>query len=1050
MEIFTRCRLYVKEGVSIAFIIAFAILFLCLSDKVIAAGIPKAMAFDVSGQVVAAGGETLVGVSVSEKGTTNGTITDINGNFNIKVASAQAVLVFKYVGYLTKEVPVNSQATIRVELAADTKSLNEVVVVAYGSQTKSDITGSLTTIKADDVKDQPVTQFTQSIQGKTPGVEVNQTTGIPGQGMSIRIRGAASFTGSSQPLYVIDGVPLVSDIANVPSEGGISNLNPSEIETFTILKDASATALYGSRAANGVVIITTKHAKAGQTNLTFNAFYGVQTVPQKGRPDMMDPEQFAQYENDIYTEKIALGQATSIPDVYQNPSQYAGDKGTNWYSVLLRNAPIQSYNLALYSGTDKSTTAVTLGVLNQDGVIIYSTYKRYSARINSDYKINDRFSAGVNIAPTYELTSNPNTDGNIFSGGIIQNAIASSPLVPYKNADGSLPLTSTAPGLFPNPNWYRVASETKDNTQRARLLSNAYINLEIIKGLNFRSSLSLDYVNEQNQTWNPSTSGSLFSPPPITAYATSYSNIYYSWTAENTLDYTHSFKGGHNLDVLVGYSAQKYHQDYSNEFGYGFPNDNISSLAAATQFGNPSTDIEEWSLASLFTRINYNYKNRYLLSASLRRDGSSRFAPNDKYGNFPAVSAGWNLAEEPFMANVTTVTNLKLRASYGLTGNFDIGNYGFAANTQVSNYPFNNTLTPGTSIANIGNDNLSWEKNQQLDIGLDFSVLNNRVSFSYDYFHKVTTSLLFQVPVPQESGFSSISDNIGKIGWHGQEFAITSRNFVGAFKWNTNFNISFVRNKILNLGAYGNSLPRSDANGPNIEEVGQPLGAFYGYKFIGIYENQQDYDNSPKYNGSDGPSAVGTVKYADINHDGVIDANDKTIIGNPNPTFTYGITNNLSYKNFDLGISLSGSYGNDIENRTLEYIQNLDGVFNVTADVANRWKSPTDPGLGVHPRILVGDALARTTNSRWVTGGSYLTIKNVTLGYTIPMTGDNKYIKSIRVYASGQQLYVFTKYKGANPEVSANGPGDPINIGIDYTSYPVPRTVSFGVNMNIK
>jgi TonB-linked SusC/RagA family outer membrane protein len=996
--------------------------------------------FYLTGHVTDTKGDGLAGVSVKEKGTTNGINTDANGNFKLKVASGSAVLIFSYTGFQTKEVPVNNNTVVNIQLSADSKNLTEVVVVAYGSQRKSDLTGALTTIKADDVKDQPVTQFAQSIQGKTPGVQVNQTTGIPGQGISIRIRGAASFTGSSQPLYVVDGVPLVSDI---------NNLNPSEIETFTILKDASATALYGSRAANGVVIITTKHAKAGQTNLVFNAFYGVQTVPQKGRPDMMNAQQFAQYENDVYTQKIAMGQATSIPVEYQNPSQYAGQEGTNWYNILLRNAPIQSYNLALYTGTEKSTTAVTLGVLNQDGVLIATNYKRYTARINTDYKFNDRLSIGANVAPTYELLQNTNTDGNIFGGGIIQNAIASSPLVPYKNPDGSLPLTSTAPGLFPNPNWYRVATEQKNNTQKGRLLSNAYLNLKLLPGLTYRSTINVDYVNEQNQSFNPSTTGGLFNPPPITANGGVYSNIYYSWLTENTLNYVHSFKGGHNLEVLAGYTAQKYHQNYNSQSAYGYPNDAIASLAAATQFNTPYYDIEEWSLASFISRINYNYKNRYLLSASFRRDGSSRFAPDSKYGNFPAVSAGWNVSQEPFMANAPVVSDLKLRASYGLTGNFNIGNYTYVANTQVSNYPFNNTLTPGTSIANIGNNKLSWEKNRQLDIGTDFGLFNNRIAVSYDYFRKVTTSLLFNIAVPRESGFSSISDNIGKIQWYGHEFSVTSRNLIGTLKWTSNFNISFVRNKILDLGIYGNSLPRSDANGPNIEQVGKPLGTFYGYKFIGIYKNQADFDSSPKYLGSDGPSAVGTVKYADINGDGVIDEKDKTIIGNPNPKFTYGITNNFTYKNFDLGISLAGSYGNDIENRTLEYIQNLDGVFNVTADVANRWKSPTDPGDGVHPRILVGDALARTTNSRWITKGSFLTLKNATLGYTIPVNDSNKYIKSIRVYASGQQLYVFTHYKGANPEVNANG-NDPINIGIDYTSYPVPRTVSFGVNVNIK
>lgn len=1014
------------------------ILVCCINSTSLAQGVSNITKFDVSGQVVSGNGESLVGVTVTEKGTGNGAATDVNGKFKIRVSSGNAILVVRYIGYQAKEVLVSNNNTLKIQLADDSKSLNEVVVVAYGSQRKADITGSVTSIKASDVKDQPVTQFAQSIQGKTPGVQVNQTTGIPGQGISIKIRGASSFGASSQPLYVVDGVPLVSSI---------NNINPEEIETFTILKDASSTALYGSRAANGVVIITTKHAKAGQNTLSFDAFYGVQTVPQKGRPDMMNAEEFAQYEKDIFTEKIRLGQATSIPTEYQDPSQYQG-KGTNWYNVLLRNAPIESYNLSLSSGTDKLSTTATLGVLNQDGVLIASNYKRYSVRVNTDYKFNDKLSVGLNVAPTYEKLANPNTDGNIFGGGIIQNAIASSPLQPYKNADGSLPLTSTATGLFPNPNWYRVATETKNNTQKGRILSNAYAKLEIIKDLSFKSSLNIDYVNEQNQTWNPSTSGGLFNPPPITANAGMYSNIYYSWLAENTLNYKHSF-GDHNFDVLAGYTAQKYHADFNSQSGYGFPNDRVSSLAAATQFNTPSFDIQEWSVVSFVSRLNYNYKNRYILSTSFRRDGSSRFATNTKYGNFPAASIGWNVSDESFMAKMPVISNLKIRAGYGLNGNYDIGNYGFIPNTQTTNYPFNNVLTPGTSISNIGNANLTWEKSRQLDIGVDLGLLKDRIFISYDYFHKITSSLLYQVGVPQESGFSSIADNVGKLQFAGHEFSINSQNLVGKLKWSTNFNMSFVRSKILNLGPYGASLPRGDANGPNIEQIGQPIGSFYGYKFLGVYKDQQDFDNSPKYLGSDAPSQVGTVKYADINKDGVIDAKDKTIIGNPNPKFTYGMTNTLGYKNFDFSTTLSGSYGNDIENRTLEYIQNLDGVFNVTKDVANRWMSPSDPGDGVHPRILVSTALARTTNSRWVSSGSYLTIKNVTFGYTIPLLNDNRYIKSIRVYASGQQLWVFTKYKGANPEVNANG-NDPLNIGIDYTSYPVPRTISFGLNVNLK
>jgi TonB-linked SusC/RagA family outer membrane protein len=1041
MEIFIRfCQKKLTYRV-VYFFLTPLIVLICCFTKAEAKIVTASNSFVVSGKVTTVTGEPLVGVTVMEKGTQTGVTTDLSGNYKLTVSGISAVLVFRYVGYLEKQVDVNALAVINVQLTADQKTLNDVVVVAYGTQKRTDITGAVADINEKDLQDQPVAQFAQQLQGKTAGVVVSQQTGIPGQGLSIVIRQSTDLNGDSQPLYVIDGFPMTGDNSNV------ANINPVEIETISILKDAASTALYGSRAANGVVIITTKHAKKGESLIGFNMNYGLQQVPQKGRPNMMNAEQFAQYENDVFTQEIALGQATAIPSVYLNPAQYAG-KGTNWYNVLLRTAPIQSYNLSLNSSSDKSSTSATLGYLDQEGVLIESNYKRFSLRVNSDYKFNDRVTAGVSVAPSYTTNATPNSDGNIFSGGIIQNAIASSPLAPYINPDGSIPLTATSPGLFPNPNWYLVAQQVKNNTQTGRILANSFINVELLKGLVFRTSLGVDYTNAQNQTWNPSTAGSLFSPPPVTATASSTSNIFYTWLSENTLDYKKSV-GDHNFDVFVGYTAQKYHQNYNSQSGYGFRNDAVSSLAAATQFNNPYYDIEEWSLTSLVSRLNYNYKNKYILSASFRRDGSSRFAPNTKFGNFPGISAGWNVYQENFISRIPQISNLKLRASYALNGNFNIGNYGFQANTGQANYAFNNTLASGTAVSNLGNNSLSWEQSKQLDIGLELGIFKNRVSFTYDYFHKIINNNLYNVPVAQESGFSSIEANVGEFEFHGHEFSVISQNLTGKVRWSTNFNISFIRNKIVNLGPYGQNLP-TQTNGTNIEEVGQPIGSFYGYKRIGIYENQADFNNSPKYlqGGLLYASAVGTVKFADVNHDGVIDQNDRTIIGNPNPKFTYGMTNNIAYKNFDLSISLAGSYGNDIMNRTLEYIQNLDGVFNVTADVANRWKSPSDPGAGVFPRILVGDALDRTANSRWVTSGSYLTIKNIALGYTIPVT-DNKYFKSIRFYGSIQQVWVFTGYNGANPEVSAYGTNG-LNQGVDYTSYPVPRTFSAGLNMNLK
>lgn len=991
----------------------------------------------VSGRVLASDSNLgLPGVNISVKGSNSGTVTDADGNYSLAAPGGNATLVYSFIGYLTQEVLLDNRTSITVSLTPDTKSLNEVVVVAYGTQKRADVTGAVETIAASEIKDIPVTQFAQKLQGKTPGVQILQTTGVPGAGMSIRIRGAASISGSSQPLYVVDGFPIVGDI---------SNINPDEIETFTILKDASATALYGSRASNGVVLITTKRAANGRSSISFNAFYGVQQVPQRGRPDMMNAQEFAQYENEVYQEKIRLGQATSIPAEYQNPSQYAG-KGTNWYDLLLRDAPIQNYSLSLSSSKDKLSSAVTVGYLSQDGVLLNSDYNRYSARLNADYKVNDRVTIGVNVAPSYATNNTPNADGNIFGGGIIQSAIATSPLAPAINADGSIPLSATSTGLFPNPNWYNVAQIVKNNTRTGRILSNAYGTVEIINGLSFKSSINIDYTNQQYNNFTPSTSGSLFSAPPIQTNATQRNNIYYSWLTENTLNYKRSI-GDHNLDALVGYTAQKFRQDYGNIYGYGFANDKVQTLNAATQF-SPSFDVQEWSLVSFVSRLNYNYKGKYLLSASFRRDGSSRFAPNTKYGNFPALSAGWNVSDEPFMTNVPIISNLKLRAGYGLNGNFNIGNYGYLARTTATNYPFNNALNNGTTVANIGNSNLSWEKSNQLDIGADIALLKGRIFLTYDYFYKTTSDMLLNVGVPRESGFASITDNVGKFEFWGHEFALSTQNLTGKLRWSTDFNISFIRNNVLNLGPYNPALPRSDANGPNITQIGSPIGSFYGYKFLGVYRNQADFDTSPKYLGTDSPSMVGTVKYADTNGDGVITVADKTIIGNPNPTFFYGMTNNLSYGNVDFSVVIAGQYGNSIMNRTLEYIQNLDGVFNVTKDVGRRWKSEQDPGDGVHPRAVVSTALARTTNSRWVTDGSYLTVKNITLGYTLPLA-QNNYFRSIRAYGSVQQAFVITSYKGANPEVNDSGTNALVQ-GIDYTSYPVPRTISFGVNVNLK
>jgi TonB-linked SusC/RagA family outer membrane protein len=546
--------------------------------------------------------------------------------------------------------------------------------------------------------------------------------------------------------------------------------------------------------------------------------------------------------------------------------------------------------------------------------------------------------------------------------------------------------------------------------------------------------------NKQLQYFSPSTSGSVYAVPPQKTKGSVTTTSYLSWLTENTLTYSKTFND-HQIDALLGYTAQKYRYDYSYLYGTTFPDDQVTTLnAAATITG--SSLAEEWALLSWVSRLNYNYKDKYLLSLAMRRDGSSRFGKDNRWGNFPSVSAGWILSDEKFLSSMPKISYLKVRASYGLTGNNNIGNYSHFAAVNTDNYAFNGVLASGKTTTSLSNTELGWEKSDQFDAGIDIGLLKDRIFFQYDYFNKTTSDMLYSVSVPQESGFSSFTTNTGKFQFWGHEFVLSTKNMIKTFKWNTDLNISFVKNKVLDLGDGIDHIGGLTGD-PFITKVGEPIGQFCGYVFDGIYNNQEELDASPKH----ATSTVGTVRMKDTNNDKVIDDYDRTVIGNPAPKFTYGITNDFSYKRFDFNFVISGAYGNKIMNRSLESTQNLDGVFNVTKDVAKRWRSEENPGDGVHPRAMIGTGLARLMNSRWVSDGSYATLKNVTLGYTFPTQNMLKYIKSIRLYSSIQQAFVLTAYEGSNPEVSANG-DSALGQGIDWSAYPVPRTVSFGFNLN--
>jgi TonB-linked SusC/RagA family outer membrane protein len=1009
---------------------------------------PASADVTVTGRVTDEKGEGLPGVSVVVKGTTQGATTDGTGSFRVLAPSTRSTLVFSFVGYGSKEVVVGSQTVINVTLSPDDQTLNEVVVVGYGSQLKKEVTGAVQTISAGEIKDLPVSQIGQKLQGRLAGVQINQTTGRPGAGINIRIRGQLSVSAGSEPLYVVDGFPIT---------GNIAQLNPDEIEDISVLKDAASTSLYGSRAANGVVLITTRRGKSGQTNVSFNAFAGIQQVPQRGLVKMLDAQQFAQFKKEFFED-----QNRPVPPEFANPADWA-NKNNDWYGALLRQAPVQSYNLTVNSNRERSNTSVVAGYFNQQGVILNNEYKRYSLRLNSNYNISDKIGVGFNVAPSYVFDNTPRTDGDRGTG-ILFNALHTWPVMPIRDAGGNLTLFNTFPGstgnIFAYPNWVRAAEELVNETRNTNLLSNAYIQYQPIKGLTLKSTINVEYLNSKFFFFNPSTATSAINTPvPTLAVSIRQAREEVSWLNENLATYARSFND-HNFELLAGFTNQHFRQDFSRIQADTYADDRLPTIQGALNINRGGTinGVNEWALTSYLSRLTYNYKGKYLFTAAIRTDGSSRFGANNRWGTFPSVSAGWVLSDENFLKSVPTISFAKLRASYGIIGNNNIGNYTqYALVNNTVNAVFGNSVATGAVVTSLANPNLGWETTHQLDLGLDLGLLNDRIQFTYDFFNKRTTNLLYAVQIPQEAGFGNFNDNIGEIKFWGHEFSVNSRNTTGRLKWTTNANISFNRNRVVALApgidrVYGSF---------HITQVGQPFGQFFGLVKDGFYMNADELKNSPIIPGR---SAVGTIKLRDVNGDGVVtfggDRDDRAIIGNPFPKFVYGITNNLQYGNLDFSVVGSGSYGNQLWVRHLYSTANLDGVFNMVEGVKDRFRVGPDgrvitPGAGMYGVTNGGGNFTGIErdwpSSHFVADASFFTIRNITLGYNFGAM--RKFFKSARVYASVQQAFVFTKYWGGpNPETSAqgDGQGDGGNLspGVDLSNYPVPRTFTLGVNLN--
>jgi TonB-linked SusC/RagA family outer membrane protein len=1009
----------------------------------------QAPAVTVTGTVdLGASSGELSGTTVQVKGSRNAVTTDATGHYSINISST-GVLVFSHVGYKTIEMRVNGRTVIPVVLTATAGNLDQVVVVSYGKQRQRDITGSVTKVDASSVQDIAATEFGQKLQSKVAGLQATMSSGMPGQGMTFRIRGAASLSSGNQPLIVIDGQPISSDVTG--GTGDVQLISPDEIESYSVLKDAAATALYGSRAANGVIIITTKQAKLGRTSVTANAYYGLQSVPQRGRPNLMNAKEFATFIQGYYQDKIkyenwvnpATGTAT-IPADYANPSQYGA--GTDWYSTVLRTAPIENYAVNLSSGNDKVSSSTTLNYFNQQGVLYNTGVQRFAFRSNNEYRPISQIKIGLNLAPTYQIEHNTRGGALAINGNrqVLSGAEISSPLIAPRAADGTFNLKTSSYGMYALPNFYQQLLLMDNDMTTLHMLGNAYVDVEIVKGLHAKSTINGDLFTQDFNAYYGTNFGTFGTPPPRPAASSSAqnnSNNTYSWLNENTLDYTHSF-GDHNLDVLAGYTTQKWNQDYRSINGTGFANDAVPWISGATTTTG-SSNAATWTVASALARVNYDYRKKYYLSATIRNDGSSRFGANKKYGTFPSVSAGWVVSDESFFPKSNAVGFVKLKGSYGLAGNFNVGNYTSISQLNPTNYVFNGATTLGESVTVLGNPNLTWEQSKQTDIGLEANLLYNRISLTYDYYNKRTEGMLSTLQLPYASGFAAMSYNVGTFRMWGHEFAVSSKNMVGKFTWTTDFNITFSDNKVLKLV---NGTPIGGVNrynDYNRTAVGHHIGELYGYVFQGLYMNQADFDKYPH----EATSAVGTARMKDVSGDNRIDISDETYIGNPSPKYIYGITNTFGYKNFDLSIVAGGQVGNKIMNTNLQNLQNLDGIFNVDKDMQYRWRSEQDPGNGRVPRTLSGTTeLYRLTNSNWVFRGDYLSIRNIALGYTFQQR-QLRYIKGVRVYASVQNAFMFTRYPGQNPEVNDTKDSQ-TTAGTDNGSYPVPRTIMVGANFN--
>ena len=1027
----------------------------------------------VKGTVSAADGP-IIGATVKVKGAQGGVVTDFDGNYSIS-AQSNATLVFSYVGYETKEVKVGGKRQIDVTLIEDETLLNEVVVVGYGTMRKSDLTGAVTQVDNKAFEKSVSTSIDQVLQGRAAGVQIQANTGTPGGSSTIRIRGTNSLNASSQPIFVIDGVIIDSDGGDDGNSNPLAGINPSDILTMDILKDASATAIYGSRASNGVIMITTKRGKAGEATLTYDGYVGWQQMPKK--LDVLNLRQYAEHNNDIADAQIKTHSGTFLrPELL--------GAGTDWQDELFKTAFMTNHSISLTGGSEKTTYAISAGYLYQNGIAISTSFKRQTVRGNVDTELKKWLKGGISFSLS---DSKQEMEKN---WDIINTALRSQPSVAVRNPEGGYD--------GPDDQWMPenavALAEIKTNyAKRTNFRINTYLEATFMKGLTFKTELSADYNHNKTKTYTPDYKfGVKESSQRDGAW---YKNDSKYWSWRNILTYNGTFGKKHNINAMIGQEMSHNYWENMSASNQGYLSNSVIDLRAGERTGN-NVNIDGYqnntSLFSYFGRVLYNFDDRYLVTATLRRDGSSKFADGNRWGWFPSAAFAWRASQESFLKDNKVINNLKLRLGWGTTGNQNVQDWAYQA--MLANY-----TTPwgvGVLNANNANPDLKWETTYSTNIGFDLSLFNSRIDFVFDWYYKKTNDLLMMLDLPAFLGSGAGSNeaygtatnpwgNIGSLRNTGIEMTLNTVNIENKnFQWRSNFVFSLNRNKVLSLDSDSGSLPQTLQIGSDVATVtntvvGKPIGQFWGYKVIGRFDKPEDFYYRDA-NGNVQPVAlpkgasmatsptsggvfIGDYIYEDLNNDGVIDDNDMTFIGNPEPKFTWGFGNTFSYKGFDLSIQFSGSYGNKIMNyqrRFLDITGSTSNQLTTVLDYARLEKiDPDGPDDYRNYRVVnTGTTMPRLStesgvnkNNRvsdaYVEDGSYIRLQNVSLSYTFPRKWiKNLFLTSAKIYCNIQNLFTITKYDGYDPEVGSLR-GNALLNGVDYSRYPSPRIYTVGINL---